>query len=101
MAGQGRVTLDGQVAIQAWVIINAQLSAILIGGVGEAAYFADPVGQIQIPVRIEGSVDKLQFRPDTDYIAKKIAVNKGQELLSDLLSKKDGSSAKGLLGKLI
>lgn len=101
LAGQGRVTLDGQVAIQAWVIINAQLSAILIGGVGEAAYFADPVGQIQIPVRIEGSVDKLQFRPDTDYIAKKIAVNKGQELLSDLLSKKDGSSAKGLLGKLI
>ena len=101
LAGQGRVTLDGQVAVQAWVIINAQLSAILINGVGEAAYFADPVGQIQIPVRIEGSVDKLQFRPDTDYIAKKVAVNKGQELLSDLLSKKDGSGAKGLLGKFI
>ncbi len=101
LAGQGRVTLDGQVGIQAWVILNAQLSAILISGVGEAAYFADSLGQIQIPVRIEGPLDKLQFKPDKDYIAKKVAVNKGQELLSDLLSKKDGSSAKGFLSKLI
>ena len=103
LAGKGRVTLDGQVAVQAWVILNAQLSAILISGVGEAAYFADPLGQIQIPVRIEGPLDKLQFKPDKDYITKKVAVNKGQELLSDLLSKnkKIGSGAQKLLGNLI
>lgn len=101
LAGKGRVTLDGTVAIQVWVVINAELSAVLMNGVREAAYFADPLGQIQIPVRIEGPLDKLQFKPDTEYIAKRVAVNKGQELLSDLLSKKDGSSAKDLLSKLI
>ncbi len=103
LAGQGVVTFQGSINIQSWLILNAELSYILSSGVPETAYFMDSLGQIQVPVRIEGSVDHIQFKPDTDYIAKKVAFNKGQELLSGLLSKtkKGGSGAKQLLGNLI
>lgn len=102
LAGQGSVTLEGNVSIQGWVVINAQLSAILANGVSEIAYFMDQAGQVQVPVSIQGPLDQLKFRPDTEYIAKKVAINKGQELLSDLLSKKkDGSSAENLFGKFL
>ncbi len=103
LTGQGRVTFNGNLSIQSWLIINTDLSAVLASGVEEIRYFMDTLGQIQIPVRIEGSMNHIQFKPDTDYIAKKVAMNKGQELLSELLSKnkKAGSAAKGLLGKLI
>ncbi|HXV18633.1 MAG TPA: hypothetical protein VD883_00985, partial [Candidatus Omnitrophota bacterium] len=108
--GNGRISLTGAVEASAILNIHPDLSQALMRSVNTLQYIMNQQGEIEIPVALKGTLSELKVVPDMNYILNRVVSTKGQELISDLLTKKnDGSGGaqsgdqvqgllKGLLG---
>ncbi|MBI2094610.1 MAG: DUF748 domain-containing protein [Candidatus Omnitrophica bacterium] len=88
----GRLGMDGVVNAQSVIRTQPQLSAAVCQAAPEAQYFLGPQGQLEVPAKIDGTLNHLRILPDTRAIITNIAVTRGQELLSDLIQRKMGKS---------
>ena len=88
VTGVARIGLQGTVDSQMMLVMDPDLSDAFIRSVNELEYLANPQGQLQIPVRVTGTLSKPRVLPDITYVASKLAVSKTQEVLAKLLEKK-------------
>jgi uncharacterized protein involved in outer membrane biogenesis len=85
--GTGQFGLDGTIRCRVHLVIDQQLSAILMQNAQQLSLIADPYGRLAIPVNITGNVQYLRVLPDMDYVISRVVAAKGQELLSGGLQK--------------
>ena len=88
--GTGQFGLDGTIRCKVHLVIDQQLSAILIQNAPQLQMIADPYGRLAIPVNITGNVQYLRVLPDMDYVISRVVAAKGQELLTQGLQKAMG-----------
>jgi len=97
--GAGQVGLSGTIKSEATLVLDAELSQVLIQSVPTMQYIADPQGNLAFPVRISGTTQNLLVLPDTDYIFSRVMATKGRELITNVLqkalSKNQAASAEG------
>ncbi len=100
--GSGQVGLSGTIKSEATLVLDAELSQILIQNVPTMQYIADSQGNLAFPVRISGTTQNLLVLPDTDYIFSRVMATKGQELITNVLqkalNKNQGATAEGGAG---
>ncbi len=87
----GRAGINGSVQMNAIVTLDSDLSAALIRGIQELQYLTDPQGRLQIPL-VQAQGPKFSLIPDIPYIASKLAVGKGRDVLTQLIQKKTGTA---------
>ena len=85
--GAGQVGLSGTINSQATLVLDDELSQVLIGSVPTMQYIADPYGKLSFPVRISGTTQNLIVEPDMDYVFSRVMATKGQELITNALQK--------------
>lgn len=85
LIGPGRIGLDGLLLIQPFLWIEPELSSAMIGSVNELQYLADANGRVGLPVTIQGQLLRIAVAPDVGYVAQRVLVSKGTELLGDFL----------------
>lgn len=85
--GAGQISLSGTIKSEATLVLDAELSQILIQSVPTMQYIADSQGNLAFPVRIFGTTQNLLVLPDTDYIFSRVMAIKGQELITNVLQK--------------
>ncbi|MGH7198183.1 MAG: AsmA family protein [Candidatus Omnitrophota bacterium] len=88
--GTGQFGLDGTIRCKVHLVIDQQLSAILMQNAQQLSLIADPYGRLAIPVNITGNVQYLRVKPDMDYVISRVVASKGQELLTQGLQKAIG-----------
>ncbi len=87
LLASGRIGLLGGIQMSAVLIMDAELSAALARSLNELQYLMDAQGQLQIPL-VQAPGPKFSLVPDISYIASKLAMGKGQQVLTDLIKKK-------------
>ncbi len=87
MYGAGQIGLSGAINCQVTLVLDAELSQVLIQSVPTMQYIADPQGNLAFPVKISGTTQNLLVLPDTDYIFSRVMATKGQELITNVLQK--------------
>lgn len=92
MRGNGRISLTGAVEASAILNIHPDLSQALMRSVNTLQYVMNQQGEIEIPVALKGTLSELKVVPDMNYILNRVVSTKGQELISDLLTKKKEGS---------
>ena len=88
--GTGQFGLDGTIRCRVHLVIDQQLSAVLMQNAPQLQMIADPYGRLAIPVNITGNVQYLRVLPDMDYVISRVVAAKGQELLTQGLQKAMG-----------
>lgn len=78
---------------QAFLKVDPGLSEAMIRTVNELQYLAGPDRRIEFPVMLRGTVTEPQFIPDIQFIGKKLAFAKTQELVSGWLQPKRETAA--------
>ena len=87
VTGAGQVGMDGQLVISSRLRIEPELSAALIKSVGELEGLANPQGELELPLAIQGQLPRVSVIPDLNYVASKLLATKAQDLISDLLKR--------------
>lgn len=90
--GNGRISLTGAVEASAILNIHPDLSQALMRSVNTLQYIMNQQGEIEIPVALKGTLGEIKVVPDMNYILNRVVSTKGQELISDLLTKKKEGS---------
>ncbi len=89
LQGVGSIGMgDKRVALQMRLKIDPDLSAALIQSVRELQYLADQEGRLEIPLIIQGFAPHITVVPDLQFVASKLAMSKGQEMLGNLFQNK-------------
>lgn len=101
MYGAGQVSLSGAINCQVTLVLDAELSQVLIQSVPTMQYIADQQGNLAFPVRISGTTQNLLVLPDTDYIFSRVLATKGQELITNVLQKALNKGQDAGLGSLL
>lgn len=91
----GKGDLLGNLQGEASLLIEPQLSRAMMAGVNELQYLADSKGQLQIPLTIQGVRGSFSITPNVSYVVSKLAASKTQEVLANLLTKKNGANQTG------
>lgn len=86
------ILLSQSLFSQAMISVEPGLSDALVHSVNELQYLTNAEGSLVIPLTIQGSGGKVSVVPDLQYIASKLAVQKTQQVLSDLLKKQTGAA---------
>lgn len=89
VVASGRVGLAGGIQMSAVLTLDQELSAALIGGINELQYLTDAQGRLQIPL-IQPPGPKFTLIPDISYIASKLAVGKGREVIGNMIQNRTG-----------
>jgi len=88
MTGAGTYGLSqGDVAGNAMLAIEPELSGAMTRSVEELQYLMSPKKEIQIPLTIGGRVPKVTVMPDLQAVASKLATQKAQEMIGGYLEK--------------
>lgn len=90
LTGHGRVGLDNSMQLEAMIAIPPDLSQAMVSSVEELKYLADRSGAITFPLQVSGQPPRLAVQPDMRYIAQRVIVSKGEELIGELLQKAIG-----------
>ncbi len=93
--GRGRVGLDGAVEIGSVLRISPELSDASARSVNELQYLMNQRGELEMPLQIQGNLPNVKILPDMNYIGQKVLATKGQELISNLLTKSQKGVAEG------
>jgi hypothetical protein len=102
IVGAGQFGLADQfLGMKASLRLNNDLSGFLIQMAGELNLLANPQGQIEIPITVQGHLPQVKVIPDTQYITSRLLASKTSELVSGLISdpKQGANTLKGLFGK--
>ena len=83
----GQLSLEGAVNCQATLMIEPELTAIIVQNAPQIQYIVDTNGRLAIPARISGDVQHLNIQPDMDYVLSRVIENKGKELIVNALQK--------------
>ena len=87
LAGGGRLGMDGTISSQMQLKISPELSAAIIQSVKEFQALTGSDGRVEFPVRVEGTLPRVNILPDVSYLASHMIVNKVEDLLGGLLEK--------------
>jgi len=86
LAGSGQISLDGYVNLPRLLLqVDPALSSAIIRSVSELQALTNEAGELEMPVIVQGPLTQLSIMPDLRYIASKVIVGKGLELLDNLL----------------
>jgi hypothetical protein len=102
IVGAGQFGLaDLFLGMKASLRLNNDLSGFLIQMAGELSLLANPQGQIEIPIVVQGKLPQVKVIPDTQYITSRLLASKTQELVTGFISdpKQGASTLKGLFNK--
>lgn len=99
LEAQGEVGLDLSVALNATLLIDAELSQSMVESVEELQALMDEKNQITIPVNINGKYPHIVPMPDIGYLGQKIGVQFGVKELQKVLEK--NPEVKGILNILL
>ena len=98
ITGGGEVGLNKTIHAKTMLRMDPQLSAGLINSAPQMQMLAGNQGQIEVPLRIDGVLPAVSVIPDINYIGQKIAMAKGQELITGLLTKATKSGGQQTAG---
>ncbi len=96
LTGAGHLGLDGALSSRMMLQIAPALSAAIIKGVKELQVLTDAQGRLMLPVQLAGVLPRLTVLPDVQYVASRLMVTKGEELLGEFLQRvidKHGAAA--------
>jgi uncharacterized protein involved in outer membrane biogenesis len=88
-----RVRLSGSVEGRGVLRFSRDLSAALVAGAQSLSYITSADGLVEFPATYSISNGRIAFLPDMDYIVQRLMVSKGQELLSGILKRTNGTEA--------
>jgi len=94
MSGQGQITMDYDLSLNASIFIPQDLSESMAASQEGLKYLLDESGRIFIPVTVQGKIPALTFLPDLEYLGKKIFVNQGTQQLEKVINKALGIEEK-------
>jgi len=89
LGGAGRVNLDGAMNLRLILRIDPALSAAIIRDVKELQALANPTGELELPVIVQGQAPRIAVLPDLNYVASKVIVTKAVDLLGTILKKQN------------
>jgi hypothetical protein len=84
----GSIGLDSSVDIMASLTTSRELTQDLIGSSKTVRYITGPSGQIEVPVKLGGSLNSMKAQPDIAGLTRRAASNAASTALTDLLNKK-------------
>ncbi|MFH1776443.1 MAG: AsmA family protein [Candidatus Omnitrophota bacterium] len=73
--------------LKADLYIPADLSESMISSEGNLGFLKVDDGGILVPFSAKGTVPEIKVMPDIEYLTKKLAISKGQELIGGFLDK--------------
>lgn len=82
----------GYLNLQTRLFLSRDLSAGAARVVPEIAALADANGRLEVPIRVSGTVGRPSIAADAQSIAARVAMSRGQELITGLLQKKLGKN---------
>ncbi|MFH1753628.1 MAG: AsmA family protein [Candidatus Omnitrophota bacterium] len=96
-----KATLAGEINGRGIIRFNKMVSEAMVNGFSQLSSLQDPEKMVSFPVVFGISKNATSFMPDLQFIAQKLAAEKGKELLGDLLKKaqKDGEGEGGEEGE--
>jgi len=95
LSGKGSLDMDGNIEIYSSLFIPKDLSLSFIDVVPELRYLENREGMITMPLKIYGRFPDISVTPDIDYVIRKLAVSKGQELIQRIFQKEGPKKAGG------
>jgi hypothetical protein len=87
LVGRGRVMLEGALDLNTLLRVEPVLSEALIRSVNELQVLVDSHGRLEIPVAIQGPLNRVDVEPDVQYVLSRLAATKVEDLLGGLLEK--------------
>ena len=93
LSGGGSAGLDGELAMQAVLRIDPQFSEAIIRSVEELRALANPQGELELPLVIQGRGAQVSIRPDAKYVASKVLTTAAVDALGRLLRREQPSSS--------
>lgn len=85
--GAADLTLQGELNGKGIIVFSKEISDAMIKAFDQMRYIANQQGFVEFPVAFNASGRGVSIAPDLQYIAAKVAMQKGQEIVSDLLKK--------------
>ena len=85
LSGRGRVDADGTMSVYALLRIEPQLSSAIIRSVNELQALANPQGELELPLTMQGIAPRVAVWPDLNYVASRVVVRKAVDFLGGLL----------------
>jgi len=81
------MTLNGELSGSGYIGFTPALSESITKAVPQMSYLADSSKVISFPINFKASGAGVSVAPDLEYVGKKVLVQKGQEVINDLLKK--------------
>ena len=94
LTGSGTVGFDGAVQMQTLLRVEPAFTALLIKSVSELQALANPSGELELPVAVQGKVPNVRPAPDMQYVTSRLIARTAADLLGGLL----GGERKGEAG---
>lgn len=85
----GRGDVAGNLQGEASLVIEPQMSYAMIAGINELRTLADGQGQLQVPLILRSDRGQFSVTPNVSFIVSRLAAAKTQEVLANLLTKKN------------
>ena len=85
--GQAQAGFDGAYVLEGLFLIPQELSTSMVAAEDKLKYLVNQAGEIQIPLRVFGKAGVVNFKVDSEYIAKRILVEQGTQQLFKVLDK--------------
>jgi len=89
LKGDASLGFDRVLRVQADLFIPKDLSGAFIDVADEFAYLQNNQGMITMPLVIRGKLPDISVMPDMEYVIKRLAVSKGQELLESIFRREE------------
>jgi Uncharacterized protein involved in outer membrane biogenesis len=93
VSGAASLTLRGELTGNGVIRFSQEVSDGIIKAVAQMRYLADEKNIIEFPITFKASGGGASVMPDLQYIGKKVAMQKGQEIVADILKKATKSKA--------
>jgi len=85
--GAANLTLKGELSGKGNIIFSKELSDGMMKVFSQMSYLANQNKEVEFPITFNASGAGVSVMPDLQYIGTKVAVQKGQEMVTDLLKK--------------
>lgn len=89
LKGDASLGLDRILRMPSILFMPKDLSRAFIDVADEFGYLQNNQGMITMPLMIYGKLPEVSVMPDLDYVIRRLAVSKGQELLDSIFGRKE------------
>jgi len=93
LKGDASLGLDRILRMPSSLFMPKDLSRAFIDVADEFVYLQNNQGMITMPLMIYGKLPEVSVMPDLDYVIRRLAVSKGQELLDSIFGRKEQKEA--------